>query len=478
MAGAPTQYATAEGSLYELVARGNKDVFFYQDTDKSTYIFDSSYQPQAPSTFEIRRVPPHTACEFGRTVIFEFDLVGDLMINPTLIINLSSWLPPEVASTNLRSIVTDTAGVSYGYTNSIAYFLFELIQLYQDNILLQEISGDALWAVTKSQGSYGQSFVVDELTGQHDGSPLAIGRNATPPQLRLSLPLIGCQSTNDPGFPQRSTQSHTYRLRCKIRKLEDLVEASDGRIKPAPWGRTDFQQQLSSGTQPIPFTTLSRTQILPLEIQLETQQIYVPREYQDVLQKQPQSLMFVRQWENIFTQNQLDYAGVVGGGTSLVKRLLDGRHPSGRVVWFMRSIRDINANQLWKVNTGIVGQESYFNTVNLQIAGKDRELPRDSFVWRDITNFAKEENDTGIEINSMNWTLGAIAPERFPGASTQETGAVNFTTADRPVFYINLSLPPIDPYTGAPNTELRVIVEGWARFDTDGHGRAELFSGN
>jgi hypothetical protein len=36
----------------------------------------------------------------------------------------------------------------------------------------------------------------------------------------------------------------------------------------------------------------------------------------------------------------------------------------------------------------------------------------------------------------------------------------------------------VDPLTGTPNTELRVIVEGWARFDTDGKGRAELFSAN
>ena len=475
---APTQYATTEGSLYELVARGNKDVFFYQDQPKSTYIFDSSYEAQGPSTFEIRRVPPSTACEFGRTVSFDFDLVGDLMTNPTLVINLPTWLPPQIASSNRNSIVTDTTGVSYGYTNSIGYFLFELIQFYQDNILLQEFSGDALWAITKPQGSYSQSFVVNQLTGQHDGSSLSIGRNATPPQLRLQLPLIGCQVKEDPGFPQRSALSHTYRLRCKIRKIEDLVESSDGRMKPVPWGRTDFQQTTAKLTPPKPFTTLLRTQILPLDIQLETQQIYVPREYQDLLQSKPQKLMFTRYWENIFTQNQLDYAGVVAGGTSLVKRLLDGRHPSGRITWFMRSISDVNANRLWKINTGIVGAESYFNSVNLQIAGKDRELPRNSSVWRDITNFAKEDNDTGIEINTMNWSLGAIAPLRFPGASSQVTGAVNFTTADRPIFYINLSLPPSDPLTGAPNTELRVIVEGWARFDTDGKGRAELFSGN
>jgi hypothetical protein len=474
---APTPYATAEGSLYELVARGNKDVFFYQDLPKSTYIFDSIYKAQAPSSFEIRRVPPHTACEFGRTVNFEFDLVGDLMINVALIINLPSWLPPSISTSNTSSIITDIDGASYGYTKGIAYFLFEAIQVYQDNILLQEFSGDALWGIARNKSTYGKSFVAVQLTGEHDGSPLSIQRNATPGQLRLVIPVVGSQDTDDVGFPQRSTQSHTYRLRCKLRKLEDLVESSDGRMKPVPWGRTDFQQQAVRYGDFTPFTTLNRTEIAPLDIQLETQQIYVPFEYQQELQK-PQKVMFTQYYENVFTQNQLDYAGVVGGGTSLVKLRLDGIHPSGRVVWFFRSVKDMNANKLWKVNTGIVGAQSYFKTVNFQIAGRDRELPRGSFVWRDITNFAKEETDTGLEINTMNWTLGSIAPLRFPEAAGQVTGAVNFTTADRPVFYIDLSLPPIDPLTGAPNTELLVIVEGWSRFDTDGKGRAELFSGN
>jgi hypothetical protein len=89
-----------------------------------------------------------------------------------------------------------------------------------------------------------------------------------------------------------------------------------------------------------------------------------------------------------------------------------------------------------------------------------------------VNNFAKEENDTGMEINTMNWGLGSIAPLRFPEADGQPTGTVNFTSADRPTFYIGLATPDV------PNTQLLVIVDGWARFDTDGRGRAELFSGN
>lgn len=472
-------YATAEGSLYELVSRGNKDVFFHQDLFDSQYAFDNQYNPQAPSSFEIRRVPPSTACEFGRTVQFDFDLVGDIMQNPTLVINLPTWLPPIYAASNTRSVITDPSGVSYGYTNGIAYFLFELIQFYQDNILLQEFSGDALWATNKPTGTYGHSFVMNELTGQDNGSPLSIGRRATPGQLRLSLPLIGNQYVADPGFPQRSVQQHSYRLRCKLRRLEDLVEASGlpVGVKPQPWGRT-FQQVTAPYGQPISFNTLTRESIQPPDIRLETTQIYLPREYQEELQSKPQKLVFSRIWENKFTQNQLDYAGVVAGGTSIVTRRLDGRHPSGKVVWFFRSIADVNANRLWKINTGLAAQQAYFNSISFQIAGQARELPRAPFIWRDLTNFSKEEIDTGEELNTMNWTLGWIAPQRFPGTNAQPTGAVNFTTADRPTFYIDLSKPPADPLTGAPNTELRVIVEGWARFDTDGKGRAELFSGN
>jgi hypothetical protein len=51
---------------------------------------------------------------------------------------------------------------------------------------------------------------------------------------------------------------------------------------------------------------------------------------------------------------------------------------------------------------------------------------------------------------------------------------VNFTTADKPTFLINLTLPP----DGSTSSELRVFTEGWSIFQTDGNGRAEQFSLN
>jgi len=463
--------ARADGSLYELVARGNKDTYFFKDTETSIYPFDTSYTGQIPSTKEIRKVPPKAAAEFGRTVDFDFDLVGDIMRNPTILIDLPTWLPTTFAENCWTSKITDLSGISYGYTNGIGYFLFEQIQFYQDNILLQEFSGDALWACAKGDGTYGQRFVISELTGQHDGSPLSISHNAFPKRLRLSIPLIGCQVSADNGFPQRAVIKHSYRLRCKLRRVEDLVEASDGRQKPNPWNII-FKSTTKSGQQ-IQFNTLSRSAMNPLLLQLETEQVYLPKEYQDKMDVL--RVPFRRLYEIKFTQNQLDYLGVSKGSSSVINRRLEGCHPVGRILWFFRSITDINANQLWKVNNSL--GNSYYNSLSLVIAGKTREFAQGPLIWKDITNFAKEDTDTGVEINTMNFGLGDIAKGRFPDFEGQATGSINFSTADKPTFYIDLSLSPKDPRTGAPNTELMVIVEGWTAFDTSG-GRAELFSVN
>ena len=465
--------ASAEGSLYELVARGNKDVFFYGDQIGSTYIFDNTYDAQTPFLEEVRRVPPKTATEFGRTVDFDLDVVGDLMKHPALLINLPTWLPESYSKLVKQSTIVDNAGLSYGYIQGIAYFLFENISFYQDNILLQEFTGDTLWAMGKNSGTYSHSFVNATQAGEHGGTALEIGWNAAPHQLRLELPLVG----SDEGFPQRAALSHTYRIRCKLRKLEDLVESSDPTTsaKANPWNKV-LTIKLSSTDPGTPFNTIKRENMAPLILQLETTQVYLEKRIQEAMQGTPISVRFNRLYTNHFTQNQLDYTGVIGGGTSTVNRRLDARHPTERMLWFFRSMNDVNANRLYKINT--LDKTSYYNSVTFLIAGQTREAPRSSTVWRDITNFAKEGTDSGIELSSMNWSVGAIVPNRFAegpvgGTCSIGGGSVNFTTADKPTLYIDLAKPG-----SSPSTELFVIVEGLCEFKTDGKGRAELLSIN
>jgi hypothetical protein len=112
----------------------------------------------------------------------------------------------------------------------------------------------------------------------------------------------------------------------------------------------------------------------------------------------------------------------------------------------------------------------------LNIASQTREAPLGPLVWRDLVNYSKEEKDSGLEIYTMNWTLGTTPPLRFD--IKDATGAVNFTTADKPTFYIGLTNPGTATHTTNPTTQLNVIQEGWSEYDTDGKGRAELFSFN
>jgi len=125
-----------DGSLYELVSRGNKDVYFQEDSADAQSLFDNRYGPTAPVIHELRRLPPLNSVDFGRSSEFQLEVAGDFIVSPTLLIDLPSWLPPNYAAANLNGVIQDSAGISYGYTSGIGYFLFEKIQVLQDNILL------------------------------------------------------------------------------------------------------------------------------------------------------------------------------------------------------------------------------------------------------------------------------------------------------------------------------------------------------
>ena len=458
-----------EGSLYELVARGNKDVYFIRDDKDSKNVFDNRYNPTPPQIAELRRLPPLNQPGFGRSFEFQVEIAGDLFVEPTLLIELPSWLPPPQAVLNPKSVVTDASGITYGYTNGIGFFLFEKIQLLQDNILLQEFSGDALWATSRSRGTLNSAFLDNRLVGLHSGSSLSVARNATPGLLRLPLPLFGCQSLDDGGFPACCIPQQQYRIRCFLRKLEDLVEASDGRVKPSPWNQSGWLIQSSASGPVTTFSTLPIQEIQSPSILLETRHVYTDAETRLKLQEVRNEIPFERVYENIFTQNQYDYAPIERGAIASITRRLEGVHPAARIVNFFRSKVALQRNQLWNISNDISGGE-FYNNMKLVIAGKDRETLFSPLVWRKLVAHAKEERDSGLPFAIMNWTVGDVRSRRQPLARQPE-GSVNFTTADRPTLYIELN------DVIGKNTVLYSIVETWACMVTEDY-RATLWFGN
>ena len=386
-----------------MLARGNKDLYFQSDTLSSLSPFRNNYKRIPAYVNELRKIPPMNNIDFGKTIEFEFEVAGDLFTHPTLCIDLPSWLPPNYASLNYKSIVTDLSDNSYGYTKGIGYFLFETIQVYQDQILIQEFSGDALYATRLSRGSLNSAILENELIGFHDGSAVSIGRNATPTTLRLELPLLGCQHKDDGGFPSFGVRQQVFRLRCKLRKLEDLVESSDGQSKPEPWNLkkqrvsnqfVNFKVILDSEGTTQYFNSLERYTIEQPVIYLETRHVYVDPDTQKRLVESDLELPFSRLYENIFHFTEKDYRPLSIGALADTTKRIDAVHPASRMVFFMRQYTDIQKNRLWKLISDVSNNE-YYNNISFLIGSRDRESLFSPRVWNVISQHAKEERYSG-----------------------------------------------------------------------------------
>ena len=452
----PRSGLTNEGALYELLSRGNKDLYFFTNESSAVNPFDNRYKQIPAQVHELRRIPSLNGAEFGRTVEFEFDVAGDIFSEVYLTIDLPTWYPPQISPLSPTSYFSDASGVVYGYTNGIAYFMFSKIQIYQDQILLQEFSGDGLFGSTRARGSLNSAFLDNAITGTHDGSTLSILRNATPGRLRLPIPLLGCQRLDDGGFPSLSTRQQSLKLRLTLRKLEDLVEASDGRAKPVPWGRSDFQVTQTRGGPATRFSTLDRTAIESPILYLETRHTYVDPDTQARLLQSSLEIPYSRLYENTFTFGPKDYEPLSRAAIASATRRLDAVHPAGRLTFWFHTQEKLRANQYTDYSADISGGE-YYNNLSLYIAGRDRESLFPPRIWNRLQHLAKEERDPGQGIGTMNWELGDLRERRAPFVRQPE-GSLNFSGADRPTLYVDLANIPVSQQT----TQMTAVVDSWA----------------
>lgn len=500
--------SSGQGALFELVARGNKDTYFLKDSKESSYSYDASYESSAHHLAERKTMVPINGTTWGNTFEVEIDPYGDVMTECAFEIDLPTWIPdlpllPDTSRSSLYKaktvnglypITSSSTGYSYGYVNYVGYFLFEKIQFYQDQTLIQEWSGDGLLAKQLSEGSYNSSFLEQVVGGLNETinptTDLATVRGlqlrATPGKLRIKLPLPGMQCPGDGGFPLVAMAWQKFRIKATLRKLEDLVVCSDPLIdkqNPAfyPWNVAVFQYQDGNGNSNTftPIKQLGNPTIL-----LSTIQHYVPPRVQEELRSTPIQIPFRRQFENDFTFGELDYIPLDKGGTAAVTRRLDGRHPTERIFWFFRTQNALDRNQLdnfynnyFEFNPPTATQPypiypgAFFYTMKLVIAGRDRENQHEPFLWETISQLVKDEKASGLGIGEMRWSTGDSYGTVYP-APRQPEGTVNFTTADRPTLYLELANILPNPWIAQRRSEFRVFTEGWDVYDVrEGRGR-------
>ncbi len=484
--------SSGQGALFELVARGVKDNYFVKDSKSSNFPFNGRYDSSCYHLAERKTIVPLNQPKFGGTFEVEIEPYADVLTEVAFEIDLPTWIPTITTQGETLSaqrantlfwITTPPDTItqqkySYGYVNYIGYFLFEKIQLYQDQFLIQEWSGEGLLTKSVSEGSWNSSFLNQTIGGLTTPGGRGISYNATPGHLRIKLPLPGMQTPKDGGLPLISLQNQTFRIKATLRKLEDLVVTDAPiTIKPTPWNVPAYQFT-NDLQETVTFSPLGFDQIGQPTILLSTIQHYVPPVAQAELHKTPISIPFRKQFENIFTFGELDYKALDNNSSAFVTRRLDGRHPTEKLCFFFRNQNAIITNRLDDfINTRPIIPTApdilynYYNSMKLVIAGRDREHLLEPFVWNQLNTYCKDEKGAALNIGEMKWSLGEQYGTLYP-AERQPEGTVNFTTADRPTLYIELA--NILPNTMLLNrsSEMRVYTESWASYEIkEGRGR-------
>lgn len=438
------------GGLLELVARGKKDLFL--NANPSISYFHSVYRRSAPFVEEVFVSQPRNVPEWGKWVEFDLEHRGDLVRKTYLRIALPTWLPDMYASMNGHTIITDTSGVSFGYTNNIGFQLIEKIQLFQDQVLLQELYGEYLDWRLRQLNSLATTYVIAAGVGARGDTSLEIGRSATPGHLRVPIPLIGWENVGDPGFPMVAMRNQRFRLRILLRSMEDIVVASDRRIRPNPWNKLFQIQQSKMGTPEV-FTTLGKTAMKTIQMSLETTQVYVQKDVQEWLRIQEWRIPYRHAQHQNFTveDNQWNAASSVAS-FSLPFRL-DFVGPVGRLLTGFQ--REGDRMSGWRTLL-----ERPVNQLRLNIANIDRIQPFPLEIFQDVTSYWKNQRaaQNQAELDKPH----SVFTFTFGGRESQQpAGTLNFTRATPPEVWATLAPIPIDMRMKSRKSFFTVFAESW-----------------
>jgi hypothetical protein len=439
------------GGLIELVARGKKDLYFSQNPSVS--FFHSVYRTASPFTKEIYVVTSRNAPEWGRYVDFDIDHRGDVVKHMYLRVQLPTWLPPVAVAANARGLVTDASGVTFGYTNKVGFQMLEKIQFFVDQVMIHETFGEYLdWRLPQAYGFAETQIIADQI-GVHDDSSLGIGRAASPSELRIPIPFLGSQWLHEPGFPMVAMRNQRFRIRFYIRRLEELIVASDGRIAPAPWGGHTLRIQTSAtGAVDTSQVTRPLSDLTPFTMMLETTQLYIPPSVQLFLKASTLTFPFLHTQFEQFTiaDNQFNAASAAFNATIQIPLAVDSIGAASRLMLGIRSDASTRAGQRSVLRS--VDNRPYIQSARLNIANLDRIQPWEPAVFREVTAYWKQVSSTAYEVYTLTFG-GFDVPLPL--------GTLSFTRAVLPVLYITLAAIGLDRRTRSRLGYALLYTESW-----------------
>jgi hypothetical protein len=464
------------GCLLELVARGKKDLYFTANPTVS--FFHSVYVRAAPFTKEIYVCPPRNNPEWGRYVDFDIEHRGDISKAFHLRITLPTWLPGPAAAANPTGIVTDASGVTYGWCNNIGFQILDSIQVFQDQLLIHEAYGEYLdWRLRTSYG-FATSYLTGAEVGAREETTLGIGRSATIGTLRVPIPVFGWQHLYDPGTPLCALRNQRFRIRVNLRNLDDLIVASDGRLRPQPWELPLLIQQSPGGPIDTTQTSLPQSAMKPITMSLEQTVLYLPADVQTWFKAQTLYMPFLTVQHEQFTieDNELTAAAANPAGVVQLPFELDFIGSVDRLLFACRSEASTQAGQRTNLRAppraGQVLGDPFLRTVRLNIANIDRVKQWRLPVVREVTSYWKSRR-MGLDQAdpSKPQEVYTLAFGDYDWAVP--VGTLNFTRASLPTLYVTLNAIPYDPRNISRKTFLLTYVESWNIFEISG-GRGKM----
>jgi hypothetical protein len=449
------------GGLLELVARGKKDIFFTANPIVSR--FHSVYTRAAPFTKETYIAKPRNDADWGRWVDFDIEHRGDLLHETYLRIELPTWLPTAAAAANPRGIVTDADGVTYGYCNNIGFQIIQKIQFFNDQILIHEIHGEYLDWRLRQLYTMNTTFVVADDVGSRGESALAIGRAATPRQLRVPIPILGWQHLGDPGLPLVALRNQRFRMRVHLRNLDEVVVASDRRIRPAPWGGKPLRVQSSKGG-PVDtsLVTLRRTEMKKPCLSLECGYTYVGADIATFLRAGTWQIPFYHvQFQESTIEDNVMTAAV--SSSVQIPILADCIGSVDHMLVGFRSEASTLSGERHILRS--VDDSPYVRTIRLNIANIDRLKQWPTQIYRDVSSYWKQTRGA-LDLGAANGRLQEIYTLSFGGFDLDyPAGTLNFTRAVQPTIFVNLNSVSYDPRIVSRKTFVLLYARSWNVFE-------------
>lgn len=459
--------SSRSGGLLELVARGKKDVFFTANPTVS--FFHSVYVRSAPFTKEVYVTKPRNTPEWGRWVDFEIDHRGDIAKHFYMRIELPTWIPASVTQANLTGLVTDLSGVTFGYCNNIGFQMLEKIQIFQDQVLIHETYGEFLdWRLRQSY-SPATTFVLAADVGARDESALSVGRSASRTMLRVPIPIFGWQHVGDPGLPTVALRNQRFRCRVFLRRLDELIVASDGRLAPKPWNLPLRVQATKGGpVDTTTYTTLPSTAMKSITMSLESTQLYVGADVSMYLRAQTLRFPFqhVQFQQYTLEDNQMTAAATASVANFYYSMPIDFIGSVGRMLLGIRSDAATAAGQRTMLRPPAPA-ERFLRTLRLSIANIDRIKLWPTQVFREVSAYWKhsrmalESADSDIPQEVYTITFGGFD-------SGDPSGTLNFTRASLPTLFATLQSTPYDTRNISRAATALLYAESWNIFEISG----------